>query len=69
MHTLDLMLRCLKSTSFKTSDNKIMAVDAKVNIDDNALYRQNILTCATFVRKSNRSRSKEVGLNYVLTEL
>jgi succinyl-CoA synthetase beta subunit len=34
------MLRCLKSTGFKTSDNKIMAVDAKVNIDDNALYRQ-----------------------------
>jgi succinyl-CoA synthetase beta subunit len=34
MHTLDLMLRCLKS-GFKTSDNKIMAVDAKVNIDDN----------------------------------
>jgi len=24
---------------FKTSDNKIMAADAKVNIDDNALYR------------------------------
>ena len=23
----------------KTSDNKILAVDAKVNIDDNALYR------------------------------
>jgi succinyl-CoA synthetase beta subunit len=40
MHTLDLMLRCLKSTRFKTSDNKIMAVDAKVNIDDNALYEK-----------------------------
>jgi succinyl-CoA synthetase beta subunit len=26
--------------SFKTSDDKILAVDAKVNIDDNALYRQ-----------------------------
>ena len=24
----------------KTSDNKILAVDAKVNIDDNALFRQ-----------------------------
>jgi succinyl-CoA synthetase beta subunit len=23
----------------KTSDNKILAVDAKVNLDDNALYR------------------------------
>jgi succinyl-CoA synthetase beta subunit len=44
-----------------------MAVDAKVNIDDNALYRQKALTCATFVRgESNRSRSKEVGLNYVI---
>jgi succinyl-CoA synthetase beta subunit len=35
------MHRCLKSISFKTSDNKIMAVDAKVN-DDNALYRQSL---------------------------
>jgi succinyl-CoA synthetase beta subunit len=25
---------------FKTSDNKILAADAKVNLDDNALYRQ-----------------------------
>ena len=24
----------------KTSDDKILAVDAKVNVDDNALYRQ-----------------------------
>jgi succinyl-CoA synthetase beta subunit len=54
----------LKSTGFKTSDNKIMAVDAKVNIDDALPDKRNMLTCATFVRKSNRSRSK-VGLNYV----
>jgi succinyl-CoA synthetase beta subunit len=26
----------------KTSDDKILAVDAKVNIDDNALYRQKL---------------------------
>jgi succinyl-CoA synthetase beta subunit len=26
----------------KTSDDKILAVDAKVNIDDNALYRQSL---------------------------
>jgi succinyl-CoA synthetase beta subunit len=37
----------------KTSDNKIMAVDAKVNIDDNALYRQaNMLKCVIFVKKT-----------------
>jgi succinyl-CoA synthetase beta subunit len=35
--------------SFKTSDDKILAVDAKVNIDDNALYRQKLtLRCAIF---------------------
>ncbi|MBC8111587.1 MAG: ADP-forming succinate--CoA ligase subunit beta [Verrucomicrobia bacterium] len=28
----------------KTSDNKILAVDAKVNLDDNALYRHNDLS-------------------------
>jgi succinyl-CoA synthetase beta subunit len=34
--------------SFKTSDDKILAVDAKV-IDDNALYRQKLtLRCAIF---------------------
>jgi succinyl-CoA synthetase beta subunit len=38
--------------SIKTSDNKILAVDAKVNIDDNALYRQkHTLRCVMFGRK------------------
>jgi succinyl-CoA synthetase beta subunit len=37
----------------KTSDNKILAVDAKVNIDDNAM----------FLRKINQKL--KVGLNYV----
>jgi succinyl-CoA synthetase beta subunit len=27
----------------KTSDNKIMAVDAKVTLDDNALFRHKIM--------------------------
>jgi succinyl-CoA synthetase beta subunit len=67
MHTLDLMLQCLKSTSFKTSDNKIMAVDAKVNIDDNALHRQKAYAdMRDFVRKSIEVEAKEVGLNYVI---
>jgi succinyl-CoA synthetase beta subunit len=47
------MLRCLKSTGFKTSDNKIMAVDAKVNIDDNALYRQKKYADMRDVREEN----------------
>jgi succinyl-CoA synthetase beta subunit len=40
----------------KTSDNKILAVDAKVNIDDNALTDKHTLKCAMFL-KTNRSRS------------
>jgi succinyl-CoA synthetase beta subunit len=36
----------------KTSDDKILAVDAKVNIDDNALYRQKLtLRCAIFLKR------------------
>jgi succinyl-CoA synthetase beta subunit len=61
------MHQCLKSTRFKTSDNKIMAVDAKVNIDDNALYRQkNMLTCAIREENPIEVEAKEVGLNYVI---
>jgi succinyl-CoA synthetase beta subunit len=41
---MDLMHQCLKSTRFKTSDNKIMAVDAKVNIDDNAFIQKHMPT-------------------------
>lgn len=51
----------------KTSDNKIMAVDAKVTLDDNALYRQK--EYAEF-RDFSEERPIEVeanaaGLNYV----
>ncbi len=51
----------------KTSDNKIMAVDAKVNIDDNALYRQAKINDMRDVREENpiEVEAKEVGLNYV----
>ncbi len=51
----------------KTSDNKILAVDAKVNLDDNALYRQKALA---EMRDINEEDPLEVeasasGLNYV----
>lgn len=51
----------------KTSDNKILAVDAKVNIDDNALYRQKKIADMRDVREENpiEVEAKEVGLNYV----
>lgn len=51
----------------KTSDNKIMAVDAKVNLDDNALYRHKDL--AALRDKSEEDplelEAGESGLNYV----
>ena len=51
----------------KTSDNKILAVDAKVNIDDNALYRQPKYAEMRDIREENpiEVEAKEVGLNYV----
>ena len=51
----------------KTSDNKILAVDAKVNIDDNALFRQAKYAEMRDVREENpiEVEAKEVGLNYV----
>jgi succinyl-CoA synthetase beta subunit len=51
----------------KTSDNKIMAVDAKVVLDDNALYRHKNYADMRDVREENpiEVEAKEVGLNYV----
>ncbi|MDJ1469309.1 ADP-forming succinate--CoA ligase subunit beta [Cytophagaceae bacterium DM2B3-1] len=51
----------------KTSDNKILAVDAKVNLDDNALYRH---TNYADLRDLNEEDPLEIeasqsGLNYV----
>ncbi len=51
----------------KTSDNKIMAVDAKVTIDDNALYRHRDYAEMRDLREENaiEVEAKEAGLNYV----
>lgn len=51
----------------KTSDNKILAVDAKVGIDDNALFRQVKIAEMRDIREENpiEVEAKEAGLNYV----
>ncbi|MBU3822427.1 ADP-forming succinate--CoA ligase subunit beta [Flavobacteriaceae bacterium XHP0103] len=51
----------------KTSDNLILAVDAKVTIDDNALYRHKDYLDLRDLREENpiEVEAKEVGLNYV----
>jgi len=51
----------------KTSDNKIMAVDAKVTIDDNALYRHKDYNDLRDLREENpiEVEANELGLNYV----
>jgi succinyl-CoA synthetase beta subunit len=51
----------------KTSDDKILAVDAKVTIDDNALYRHKAYINLRDLREENpiEVEAKEVGLNYV----
>ena len=51
----------------KTSDDRIMAVDAKVTIDDNALFRHKDYEALRDIREENpiEVEAKEVGLNYV----
>lgn len=51
----------------KTSDDKIIAVDAKVNIDDNALYRHPDLLAYRDVREEDATEveAAEHSLNYV----
>lgn len=51
----------------KTSDDKIMAVDAKVTLDDNALFRHKDYAEMRDIREENPTEveAKEVGLNYV----
>ena len=51
----------------KTSDDKILAVDAKVSLDDNALFRHKDYQKLRDVREENpvEVEAKEVGLNYV----
>lgn len=51
----------------KTSDDKILAVDAKVTLDDNALYRHKDYQEMRDIREENpiEVEAKAVGLNYV----
>jgi len=51
----------------KTSDDRIIAVDAKVSIDDNALYRHPDYVAMRDLREENATEveAREVGLNYV----
>ncbi|WP_416442540.1 ADP-forming succinate--CoA ligase subunit beta [Leeuwenhoekiella sp. A16] len=51
----------------KTSDDKIMAVDAKVSLDDNALFRHKDYAAMRDVREENavEVEAKAAGLNYV----
>lgn len=51
----------------KTSDNKILAVDAKVNLDDNALYRHKDLAAYRDLTEEDplEVEAGESGLNYV----
>ena len=51
----------------KTSDDKILAVDAKVSLDDNALFRHKDYQSLRDLREENsvEVEAKAVGLNYV----
>ena len=51
----------------KTSDNKIIAVDSKVSLDANALYRHKDLAAMRDVREEDATEVEagEAGLNYV----
>lgn len=51
----------------KTSDNKIIAVDSKVNIDDSALYRHKDIAAMHDPSEENpiELEAAEAGLNYV----
>jgi succinyl-CoA synthetase beta subunit len=51
----------------KTSDDKILAVDAKVTLDDNALYRHKDYAELRDLREENpiEVEAKAAGLNYV----
>jgi len=51
----------------KTSDDRVIAVDAKVTLDENALYRHKDYAAMRDIREENpvEVEAKEVGLNYV----
>jgi succinyl-CoA synthetase beta subunit len=54
----------------RTSDNKILAVDAKVNLDDNALYRHKNLAEMRDIAEEDplEVEASKSGLNYVKLE-
>lgn len=54
----------------KTSDNQIMALDAKVNLDDNALYRHKNYEALRDVHEEDATEleAAKFGLNYVKLE-
>jgi succinyl-CoA synthetase beta subunit len=51
----------------KTSDDRVIAVDAKVTLDDNALFRHKDYEALRDIREENpvEVEAKAVGLNYV----
>ncbi len=51
----------------KTSDDRVIAVDAKVTLDDNALYRRKTYAEMRDIREENpvEVEAKAIGLNYV----
>jgi succinyl-CoA synthetase beta subunit len=51
----------------KTSDDRVIAVDAKVTLDDNALFRHKDYAALRDIREENpvEVEAKAVGLNYV----
>lgn len=51
----------------KTSDNKILAVDAKVNLDENSMFRQQKLSAMRDIYEEDplEVEAGELGLNYV----
>lgn len=51
----------------KTSDDRVIAVDAKVTLDDNALFRHKDYEALRDIREENPTEveAKAVGLNYV----
>ncbi len=53
--------------ALKTSDNKILAVDAKVNLDDNALYRHPDLLEMRDITEEDplELEASKAGLNYI----
>ncbi len=53
--------------TLKTADDRIIAVDTKISLDDNALYRQNELAVLRDESEEDPTEveAKKVGLNYV----